>query len=662
MRFPIWMSLSRKLPGLFLVATLVPVIALVWLGWRLLEQDRALENQRVLERLEDAADLIAAAIDRRLAGMQDRLAKPATAFPSSDPPGDALIVRLGPGGLNAYPAGRLLFLPQIAAATQAPENVFEKGELSEFRNRDYATAAAVFRSLARSGDPLVRPGALVRLARNLRKAGRTEEALAVYAELAALGSIPLGDDPSELVGRHARCALLYQLGKQENLLDSSLQLYSDLQTGRWRLTRASYQYYTSEVEKWLGKRADRPSDTEERIALAGAVDNFWKSRSEFLSDTSPPRGSRSIRADDHSFLLVWNRSVEGIAALFAGPRYLASEWKDIWEGRRVRLSLIDGEGHSLMAQPPANGKPQVVRPATDTGLPWTLRMSSTAGTDAAQSAARRRILIAVLAVMALAVLACGYFTARAAVREMDVARLQSDFVSAVSHEFRTPLTSMRHLTELLEGGVVSSEDRKQKFYGVLAHETRRLHRLVESLLNFGRMEAGKLEYQFEELDAATLVREVAAEFQSESGGRSCSIEIALPEDQALMIRGDREALSRSLWNLLDNAVKYSPAGCMVRVELAREGNCATIRVRDRGMGIPAAEQKEIFKKFVRGSASRDSSAKGAGIGLAMVQHTVRAHKGTVSVESRPGEGSAFTILLPAESPAADQPKAGEGKP
>ena len=176
------------------------------------------------------------------------------------------------------------------------------------------------------------------------------------------------------------------------------------------------------------------------------------------------------------------------------------------------------------------------------------------------------------------------------------------------------------------------------------------------------MEAGKLEYQFEELDAATLVREVAADFQSESGGRSCSIEVALPEDQALMIRGDREALSRALWNLLDNAVKYSPAGCTVQVELVREANCAAIRVRDRGMGIPAAEQKEIFKKFVRGSASRDSSAKGAGLGLAMVQHTVRAHKGMVHVDSRPGEGSTFTILLPAESPAAGQPKAGEEKP
>jgi tetratricopeptide (TPR) repeat protein len=414
MRFPTFISLPRKLPGLFLLATLIPVIALVWLGWRLLDQDSALENQRILERLEDAADLIAAAIDRRIAGMQDRVAEADASFSTPDPPGDVLIVRLSPSGLDVYPPRRLLFRPQVAHAPQAPENVFKKGELSEYRNRDYAAAAAIFRRLARSADPLVRAGALVRLARNLRKAGRNNEALSVYEELAYLGSVPVGQDPAELVGLHARCALLYQMGKRKDIVDPALRLYNDLQTARWRLTRASYEYYTADAKKWLGDRAVRSGDIEERIALADAVDSLWQSRSEFLNGTAPPRGRRSIRANDHSFLLVWNRSAESTVALVAGAHFLASEWKDIWDSRRVGLSLIDGEGHSLMAQSPVEGKLHVVRPATDTGLPWTLRVSSLGGTDAGELAARRRILISVLAVMALAVLACGYFTSRGA--------------------------------------------------------------------------------------------------------------------------------------------------------------------------------------------------------------------------------------------------------
>ncbi len=653
------MSLPRKLPGLFLVATMVPVSALVWLGWRLLEQDRALENQRILERLEDAADLVSAAIGRRLAEMQDRLSDSAMASSIVDLPRDALIVRLGPRTLDAYPSGRLLFSPQIGSASQAPDAAFAEGELREFRNRDYAGAAAVFRRLARSADPLVRAGALVRLARNLRKAGRLEEALPVYEELSGLGEVPSGDDPSELVGRHARCGLLYQLGKQEDFLGLAQQLYQDLQASRWRLTGASHRFYTAEVEKWLGDRAVPPSDLEERVALAGAVDSLWQGRSEILGGTERQRGVRGVWIRNRLFLMIWDRSPEGLTALVAGPHYLASEWNDIWAGRRIGLNLIDNEGHSLMVQSPADGKPQVVRPAADAGLPWTLRVTS-AGAD--EPEVRRRILIAGLAVMVIVILACGYFTACAAARELAVARLQSDFVSAVSHEFRTPLTSMRHLTELLERGTVSTEERRQKFYGVLAHETRRLHRLVESLLNFGRMEAGKFQYQLEELDATNLAREVTAEFQSESDSRSGSIELAIPEVETLKIRGDREALGRALWNLLDNAIKYSPSGGTVQVELAREGNSVALRVKDRGLGIPAAEQKEIFKKFVRGSSSNASSVKGAGIGLAMVQHVVHAHKGTVRVESRPGEGSTFTILLPAESLAPVPPKAVEELP
>jgi len=638
--------MPRKLPGLFLAATLVPVVALVWLGWRLLEQDRALENQRIVERLEDAADLIAAAMDRRISGIQDRLAEPDSFFTSSDPPADGLIVRFGAADLDAYPPGRLLFRPQIDSVEQAPDEVFAKGEFSEFRNKDYAAAAAFFSGIARSNDPVIRAGALVRLARNLRKAGRNDEALSVYEELAKMESVSIGHDPAGLVGHHARLALLLQLGRREDVLNPALRLYNDLQNGRWPMTRSSYEYYTADVRKWLGNQIGGSSNIEERLALSDAIGNFWKNRSEFLSEHLPPRGRRSIRVDDRSFLLIWNRSNGVVAAFVAGPGYLASEWKDIWEGRRIGLGLIDNAGNSVLDQTPLIRRPQVLRTSNDTGLPWTLRVSSAADNDAAQSTARRRILISVLAVMALTVLACGYFTARAAARELAVARLQSDFVSAVSHEFRTPLTSMRHLTELLEQGVVSSEERKQKCYGVLAHETRRLHRLVESLLNFGRMEAGKFQYQFEALDAAAIVREVAGEFQGDGNRRPCNIGIDTKEEDPVMIRCDREALGLALWNLLDNAVKYSPAECTVRVELAREDSCAAIRVKDQGPGIPPAEQKEIFKKFVRGSASRESSAKGAGIGLAMVTHIVDAHKGRVRVESRVGEGSTFSILLP----------------
>jgi signal transduction histidine kinase len=239
-----------------------------------------------------------------------------------------------------------------------------------------------------------------------------------------------------------------------------------------------------------------------------------------------------------------------------------------------------------------------------------------------------------------------YFVARAIRREIAVSRLQSDFVATVSHEFRSPLTAMRQLSELLALGRVSDEERRQKYYDTLVSETRRLQALVETLLNFGKMEEGARQYRFEEIDAGELVEGVVAEFAPQLATSGRRIELSRAPTRC-PIEADAEALALAVRNLIDNALKYSPGQPGVSVEWGRENGAIAIRVRDRGMGIPAAEQRSIFQKFVRGSAAIAANVKGTGVGLAMVSHIVRAHGGEVRVASAAGEGSTFTILLPA---------------
>jgi len=233
-------------------------------------------------------------------------------------------------------------------------------------------------------------------------------------------------------------------------------------------------------------------------------------------------------------------------------------------------------------------------------------------------------------------------------RELAVARLQSDFVAAVSHEFRSPLTAMRQLSELLVKGRVPSEPQRQQCYELLAKESERLHRLVEGLLDFGRMEAGAVQYHFKKLDPVELVRDLSAEFQQNAQARGCRVE-SLLEPGCPPICADREALSRALWNLLDNAVKYSPECRAVWIDVAQQEERLALRVRDHGLGIPPGEQKEIFRKFMRGSSAKACAVKGTGIGLTMAHHIVRAHGAEIQVQSEPGRGSTFTILLPLEA-------------
>ena len=252
--------------------------------------------------------------------------------------------------------------------------------------------------------------------------------------------------------------------------------------------------------------------------------------------------------------------------------------------------------------------------------------------------------------LALVLLAGSYFIMRAIDREQAVARLQSEFVSAVSHEFRTPLTSLRQLSEMLSKGRVPTEDLRQKSYDILSRESERLQRLVESLLDFGRIEARAFRYHYEHFDPVTLVGDLVAEFQEKAAAQGYHVELELAGEYSL-IHADREALGLALRNLLDNAVKYSPDCRTVWVEMARERGRLAIRVRDQGMGIPALEQKEIFKRFVRGTGSRAANIQGTGIGLAMARHIVEALDGEIRLESEPGRGSTFTILLPMEKKA-----------
>jgi signal transduction histidine kinase len=154
-----------------------------------------------------------------------------------------------------------------------------------------------------------------------------------------------------------------------------------------------------------------------------------------------------------------------------------------------------------------------------------------------------------------------------------------------------------------------------------------------------------VQYRFECVEPDGFIRSLVTDFQKEVSGIGYTIE--LHETGTLpLIRADRESLARVFWNLLDNAVKYSPEHRTIWVDVCNPGKRLMIRVRDRGLGIPATEQQDIFRKFMRGAASKNASIRGTGIGLAIARQIVQAHGGDISVESQPGQGSVFTVLLP----------------
>ncbi len=248
-------------------------------------------------------------------------------------------------------------------------------------------------------------------------------------------------------------------------------------------------------------------------------------------------------------------------------------------------------------------------------------------------------------ILDLVLLAGAFFVYRLIKREMELVALKSDFVSNVSHELRTPLALIRMFAETLEMKRVKTEKKKQEYYGIIMHETERLSRLINNILNFSRMESNTRRYAFKPTDINDLITSVLAVYSYRLEQLKFTLETSL-NDNLPSASVDEEAIAEALHNLIDNAIKYSAEKKFIRIATRYSNDTMSIEIEDRGIGIATIHHSKIFEKFYRVSHGLVHTAKGSGLGLAIVQHIVQSHNGTITINSEVGKGSRFTITLP----------------
>ena len=646
------------------------LVGLGWLGWRSLEQDEQLETQRLRVRLEDASNLIAAELRQRLADLEVQLDR-FSAMPSislaeamagfSGVLGDdALVVVFDPRHVQAFPRRRLIYYPVVPAAEEPYIRPLPPGRPGE-QVPDLASQIDYFEVLGESEDPRVRADAQLGLARTQAALGRADEALGTYARLND-PEVLVDGRPAELVARFARCEILVDTGRRTDLVDEVRRLDRDLHEGRWQLTRPAYLHSAGETRRLMqaaGLPADPSQPNPAGLSLAMAVDAVWQQwQEQTLAGTTPMRASRTVNG--RPVLLISRAGSERLVVLAAGRGFLQDRLVDplatVGDLQGVRVGLEDGEGQAVLTHGTSvPDMPTALRTMAETRLPWNLRIvTANLATDQAQFATRRQLVMSGLLFLALFVVAGSYLSVRAMTREIEAIRLKSDFVAAVSHEFRTPLTLLRQFSDLLAENRVTSEQERQRYYAALQRGTRRLTRLVEDLLDFGRMEAGSRAFKFDRVLAREWILGVVAEFQEEVRGRGYRVDLVWTGDPGIVVQADAGAIGRVLWNLLDNAVKYSPDSKGIWVTAAFDDGMLTISVRDRGLGNAADEQRAIFGKFVRGSSTGAHRIEGTGLGLALVEQIVEAHGGSVALDSQVGEGSTFSFSLPAIAEPVEQ--------
>jgi signal transduction histidine kinase len=604
----------------------------VWLTARLIQQDENLALQSSRERLAQIADLAMArlAISSRDwdLGLNELDALPPSPTQLARFPKGSTFIVITRQAIEIFPQRPLLFTPISERLLDFGET-FDTADGLELREQNYASALIALKPLTRQ--PRTRGEALLRIARIEGKTNRQQAALDTYQELAAETAIGPSGMPYELLAHTARIKILMQLGRKNLAETEADSIRAGLLAGRWPLSREAFAYQWSKLSQ-LGIAAESPpADAFEYANLVSTLYEKWTRPTladEGLNGQVPRANAPSV---------LWNAKRERLCALVPPANWLESTLKLPLDARNVRWKLL---ARGETAQPGVT----VTRSLGYTNLEfWAVRPWF--GADSS----RRTLLVAGASVMLLVVLSSGYVVHRAISREFRVAQLQADFVAAVSHEFRSPLTTLRTITELLAQNRITEESRRRQSYVYLDHETMRLHRLVEDLLDFGRMESGRKQYRMEAHDVFQLVRQTLTDFSDQAAANGFHVEADLdpdPKPCVPRILVDEEAFRRAVRNLLDNAMKYSPDCRTVWVNGVVQDRRVLISVRDQGMGIEAKEKQAIFQKFVRGHAAKNAGIKGTGIGLAMVRQISEAMGGEIRLESRSGIGSTFTLVLP----------------
>ena len=327
---------------------------------------------------------------------------------------------------------------------------------------------------------------------------------------------------------------------------------------------------------------------------------------------------------------VINQTIEN-RTLRTEKREAASE-----SGQTFTIQMRDGEGIRRSA---------VIAGNADEGGPWVLQVQHTAGSIDRFVDSERNRSIAIGLVVYL-VLAGGILAiVISAQRSWNFAQRQIDFVSSVSHEFRTPLAVIYSASENLADGVAKDREQVTRYGELIKGEGKKLSAMVEQILEFAGARSGKRRYRFGRSNVADVVRDALDDSRPLLDEGGFDVESSIPQELYVQ-RADAEALSAAISNLIQNSLKYSNGERWLGVSASNGGGSVKIVIEDRGIGIHKADQKRIFEPFYRSKSVVDSQIHGNGLGLSLVKEVMEAHKGSVSVASEPGKGSKFTITIP----------------
>jgi len=621
---------------LFLIAVLFPCLVLIGLGLRITEQERELAGKRAADerrrRVEETRELLSAKLQRIAILEVDawlRRESGETKAPRSSAE-VALVGRVRQDRLElpweralSQATSRWVVAPRI-------ELTIREGERSELVEGQPERAIERYREALKEARNPAAAYVRLLLARALEKTGKKKEALSHYRTLLGF--------PSEITDEQGMPFSLYaarRLAHEESFFNPALaRIEAELGSGRWLAPTEAYL-----LRDALEEMSSRGVDAAPlKVALTRYLETLEQAlalQKDFAGLRLVPRVASTASTEPLWIpygKLLWLVSLTPLPG-GAGPLVIAVDAEAVMprSGSPLRIFTGEAEGEFLGESFPG----LKVTFATDGEVDFTRA-----------SRVHRQLYIAGLVLVLLLTFFVAYLLWRDLKRELQLSEMRSHFVSSVSHELKTPLTSIRMFAETLRLGRFTDGKKQDEYLETIVEESERLTRLLDSVLDFSQIERGRKTYRLRKASIADVVRATvrAVEYPLKREGFDLRVEI---EDDASALL-DADAVQQALLNLVVNAMKYSGESREIDLRLSSQDGQARIEVRDRGVGIPLQEQARIFESFYRVETEENRRIPGAGLGLALVEHVAKGHGGRVLVESAPGRGSTFTLELPLE--------------
>jgi len=664
-------SRRKKIILYYFIGVVLPGIILGYMAFRGIRNDQALQEKERLKKLETNSQTFFSEIATDLGKfMEEKTSDSAVYNTNISDPSILILFIKDSTGLKKLITHQLLYPPAELLISEPdrsnPSSHLKEGQRLEFVEHKYSDALSFYQErILKTTDPEEKKAALVALARLFKKMNQPERAKTVYEEIQKdyKGTLLNEQIPLSLMAGLEIIKVNRALGEEDKLrinLQESLELLlhpdCEYDANQFEMFSQSFKEFRIEsndlIDSLFLKIEAGRAITEYLNWMLGEPNLIAPGgRYQYGSSKNMTYGI-PVKASDLQAIYLTTESNNALQTgmIIDFPIYMKSVAEKLFRiidpESSINAKIEDMNGDLVLSRVITGETGYLAFPFPEKFPKWKLLMSENrpGWITTLMKAGSGSYLLAFILIVLLMLLGFVFILYTLTV-ELRLNKLKSEFISNVSHELKSPLTSIRMMTEMLHHNRVENEKRKAEYYSAMLEESEHLSHLIDNILDFSRIDEDRKKYEFIDLEPDKIIREFLTSIREMIRETGFTVNYSCLQGVS-DIRADRNAILQVLHNLVDNAIKFSGTSRKIDIELVSGENAMELSVKDYGIGISAKDQDRIFERFYRSRESQRSGIRGSGIGLAIVKKIVEDHGGSLILDSTLGEGSKFTVRIP----------------